>query len=343
MSEIDGRYVKRGMWTNVSKGPTTSKVITTDTETGLAVIALLAVLSSLGEPKFRKSVNVFDNSGTAHLWHLIAFAYHQFRANGRPSDGLFRQQQVLLRTLPTPSSLMADSAKLWWVWRNKTDRVLSRILPSFSVALLCTIGSLTASISSSYIMESTDLEVLVSSSSCGRINMSDISVAPYVGYWTTVGALAKSYAEECYGNNTVLPERCRAFISPTVSVTVNRTTCPFSPEFCIDTGSGQQNAIALDSGLVDLNDGFGLNLPQKDRVKFRKRTTCGILPVAGHTSIINATTLPKALRRAGAEPMPGEELMLYHWSKRPSLGNLANITTFVSLLDANRTREIQSQ
>jgi len=54
------------------------------------------------------------NPGAAHLWHLITFVYHQFRANGRPSDGLFRQQQALLRTLPTPSSLMVDSINLWW-------------------------------------------------------------------------------------------------------------------------------------------------------------------------------------------------------------------------------------
>jgi hypothetical protein len=57
--------------------------------------------------------NSDDRVGTAHLWHLLAFAYHQAHTDGRPMDALFRQQQALLRTLPSPSSVMADAVKLW--------------------------------------------------------------------------------------------------------------------------------------------------------------------------------------------------------------------------------------
>ena len=95
--------------------------------------------------------------GTAHLWHLIAFAYHQSRASGKPTDGMFRQQQALLRSLPTPSSLMADSVKLWWAWRNRTDRTFIRSMAPLVLAFLCTVGSIAASIASSYVVDSTSL------------------------------------------------------------------------------------------------------------------------------------------------------------------------------------------
>jgi hypothetical protein len=49
MTEIDRQYVKRGLWTNYDKGPVIGQTITTDTRTGSFVVALLAVLSTLGE------------------------------------------------------------------------------------------------------------------------------------------------------------------------------------------------------------------------------------------------------------------------------------------------------
>jgi hypothetical protein len=48
MSELDSQYVKRGFWINEARGPIMGRTITTDTRTGTIVVALLAVLSSLG-------------------------------------------------------------------------------------------------------------------------------------------------------------------------------------------------------------------------------------------------------------------------------------------------------
>lgn len=49
MSELDARYVHRGLWTNLSKGPIMGQTITTDTKTGAIVIAILAVCTTLGK------------------------------------------------------------------------------------------------------------------------------------------------------------------------------------------------------------------------------------------------------------------------------------------------------
>jgi hypothetical protein len=49
MSEVDGRFVKRGLWTNLEHGNVMGKTITTDSTTGTIVIAVMAILSTVGK------------------------------------------------------------------------------------------------------------------------------------------------------------------------------------------------------------------------------------------------------------------------------------------------------
>lgn len=48
MSELENRFVKKGLWVNQNYGAIKGTVITTDTKTGTLVIALLAILSTIG-------------------------------------------------------------------------------------------------------------------------------------------------------------------------------------------------------------------------------------------------------------------------------------------------------
>src|SRR5438045_3458435 len=80
-----------------------------------------------------------------YLSSNMIFAYYQVRATGHARDGLFRQQQVLLRTLPMPSSIVADSAKIWYTWRHRSKRALPRSSLLVVIATLYTFGSLVAS------------------------------------------------------------------------------------------------------------------------------------------------------------------------------------------------------
>ena len=84
MTELDDAYVKRGLWTDWSRGPVLGRTITTDSTTGAIIVSMLAIMSSLA---------------ATHLWHIVAFSVHQYRAKGKPSNGLFWQQQVLWRTM----------------------------------------------------------------------------------------------------------------------------------------------------------------------------------------------------------------------------------------------------
>ena len=107
MSEAQNQFVKKGFWINWSQGSVMGCTLTVESATGNIVVALLALCTSIG---------------MAQLFNLIAFLFHQFRARGKSSDGLFWQQQALLRTLPTPTALLADYVKLWWSWRGATER-----------------------------------------------------------------------------------------------------------------------------------------------------------------------------------------------------------------------------
>jgi len=175
------------------------KTITTDTQSGAFVIALLAILSSLA---------------TAHLWHLVTFLIHQLRANGRAQDALFRQQQAILRTLPTPGALIADSLKLYWHWNRKEGRWIAFARVSLLVFLAAMFVGMTwtASIFSSLAVDTSQLRVLVSSPHCGGVNLTfDTMGEILLTYVTEIVTVAEPFAESCYlGQNQSIPGLCDA-------------------------------------------------------------------------------------------------------------------------------------
>ncbi|KAF2009108.1 hypothetical protein BU24DRAFT_402484 [Aaosphaeria arxii CBS 175.79] len=321
MSELNSNLVKRGVWTNLDHGSVMGQVITTDTRTGILVIAILAVLSSMG---------------TAHLWHLITFAFHQWRANGRETDGLHRQQQALLRTLPTPTSLIADTTKLWWSWRTRTEKATVATLATILLALVCALGSFVASISSSYVVTSSDLNVLVKSPSCGPLNLTEPKWES--SYISSVNSVSESYARECYGNGKSSSARCSVFVRPQIPLKREDSACPFASDICASRSPTSTPAITFDSGLVDLNQ-FGMNLPKSDRVAYRRRTTCGLLPLDNRTSVVEANDLAPGVMWdiTSQEPLPGEQLLMIHYGTRSFLSDWKNTSGIVSFARANRT------
>jgi hypothetical protein len=50
MSQIDSGLIKKGLWTDQERGHVLGLTITTDTNTSTFLIALLAVLTTLGKP-----------------------------------------------------------------------------------------------------------------------------------------------------------------------------------------------------------------------------------------------------------------------------------------------------
>jgi hypothetical protein len=300
MAELQAEFVKRGYWVNEDHGSVMGQTITTDSQTGAIIIALLALLTSLG---------------MSHLWHLITYAWHQARATGHARDGLYRQQQVLLRTLPTPSALFADCFKIWYAWRKSTKGAWRRASAPAAVALFFSFATIATSILSSYVAESIDVEVLVNSPHCAMLNISQGQGT----YMRALEPLITEYASQCYHNKS-LPQICNIFSRPNVALSTETVDCPFDPSICLSSG------VAIDSGHVDIAKAFGLNIRGDNGLLYKKRSVCSMLSLEGRTAIMNISDIdPNLLSR---RPIPGEQFSVYKFGDPNGSG-----TTFgISLL-----------
>ncbi|KAF2110750.1 hypothetical protein BDV96DRAFT_199237 [Lophiotrema nucula] len=314
MSQVPSQYVHRGLWTNLEQGPVMGRTITTTNATGNLVIAMLAILTTLG---------------ASQLWSLFTFAYHQLRADGRPADGLFRQQQALLRTLPAPGSLLVDWVKLWWAWRHLRFAFARSVVQIF-LSLLFFALTIATGIFASYVVSSgTSIQVLVDSPLCGPNNLglqdsSPDDIAKITRYYGKVGATARQYASDCYGNNTG-SQSCSSFTQPKIPLEIDRVDCPFAG-MCVNL---TKPGLKIDSGLVDLNEWFGWNLEEKDRVQYRQTTTCAVLDLAGRTTVQNASDTRQAI-------VPSEEILYVHLGATFREGE-ENYTSKASLFMSNLT------
>lgn len=296
------------------------RTITTDTKDGVILVALLAVFTTLA---------------SSHLWNLFAFALHQIRADGRVSDGLYRQQQALLRTFPSAGTLLWESLKLVHVWRDtrhrgKKERQAWRysILQAI-VAVIFTAGFLVAGVFSSQAISGTNIEVLVRSPYCGLVPPKSAS-SEGDAYSNKVASYSTKYAEECYSDNERAPSRCNIFVHPRLPMRIMNETCPFDESICVS------QAVSIDSGLMDLNDAFGLNLENKDRMKLRTKMSCSILSLENRTSLIKAADVPANV--LGRASLPEEEMLVYHLGFNPITKDLGNVSFMYSLTQSNVTR-----
>jgi len=263
------------------------QTITTTTSTGNLVVALMAVLTTLG---------------TSHLWNLVVFGYHQIRVNSRHRDGLQRQQQALMRTLPAPSTLLAGWLELWWVWRRRVRRALLRSILLVVVAIIFAVIIVVVGIFSSYLVDSTNITVLVQSPYCGPIDYEGVDTddnrTAHVNwevwqnaYSDKIAEIAALYARDCYINRTAVPERCSIFTHPTIPLFQTRTSCPFKGSICKNVS---QPGFVSDTGLLDLDDHFGLNLNTENNMKFRRTATCAVIDLEGHYDVLDTSNSTEA-------------------------------------------------
>jgi hypothetical protein len=192
----------------------------------------------------------------------------------------------MLRSLPTPSTVMADAVKLWWAWRKNADKPFLRSLVLVMLALTFTAATVAASVFSSLIVTTGVVEILVDSPLCGGINTTGTVWRSVKSY---VDQTSGSYAKACYLNTTTLSTGCSSFMQPNIPLKVENAPCPFlNTTWCNTT-----EAVSLDTGLIDVGKTFGLNLAAQDRVSFRKRTTCTILPIEGAYDVVNVRDYPQ--------------------------------------------------
>ena len=277
VAEAASAYVYEGVWTNWSKGRHVGATLTLSPKNALLLISITAIFIQL--------------SGT-QLWKVVQFVLHQVRATPEPRDGLYHQQQVILRNSSSELGALWQMVRIAFAWRTqRTVKSYRRSIPLVSFTLLHFCFFTTAGIFSSKILDAGD-EVLSRSPFCGVYNLT------YLASLGTTGAVEKPnhLVSEFNANAQALFQQSQQYVQfcsnsgaacrglPQQKLPWNWTEgsqCPFEPPVC---SPDLQKSIVIDTGLISSNRHLGLNAPERDRIQYRKVTTCTVLNDAKYIS-----------------------------------------------------------
>ena len=256
--------IYKGVWINWSKGQVKGATLTTSTTTGAILVALLAL---------------FIQFTGSRLWRILRFTLHQIRVSKGPQDGLYYQQQVILRNF-SPADAATSLMQVGWACRSKIRNSATRSLPLAVVASVFSITFLLAAILSATASTSQGNEVLISSPYCGLVDFATSNLTAVMnvltGYTMKSMSDSVSYARSCYHSEGTghTWQDCSTFPVPRLPSTQTNASCPFDGDIC------KAPAIQLDTGLMDSDLSFGVNAPPKDRIGFRRVTTCAPIEVS---------------------------------------------------------------
>ncbi|KAK7192149.1 hypothetical protein PSPO01_01721 [Paraphaeosphaeria sporulosa] len=260
-----------GSWINWSRGKYGGATITLTPRNAGILVAFLAIF-----------VSVAGGS----LWRIIAFFLHQRRVAKDPRDGLHYQQQVILRNAATPG--VASWQLLWLVpsWRTISRRPLWKSLPVVLLAVLNLLAFFTAGVLVAEVTRTAGTEVLVRSANCGNWTIDDTRLV--YGFTTKTQndtVSAATYARACYGGPTDALE-CNQYKVKALPYSISETEpCPFDKDLCLK----KFPVLSFDTGNLSSHDHLGINTQPKDRIFYRRKTTCAPIMDKGYVTAYNYT------------------------------------------------------
>lgn len=254
-----------GAWINWSQGRTLGATITLTRRDGGFLISLIALFVTW--------------TGTA-FWRISCYLLHHHYSSEAPRDGLYHQQQAVLRNSANGVSGLWALGQIAWVWGRKTSnsRISGRIAPLILFTVACLSCFAVAGIMSSKIATSTGSQVLVSSSRCGQFyafrNTSFLlQTTVYAPFLRRRYLDFSNYAQNCY-TDTSNPEECKKYVQQQLPWMANRNaSCPFAEGLCKNNFGN----LELASGFLDSNDHLGFNVPPEQRFRFRSQVKCAPL------------------------------------------------------------------
>jgi hypothetical protein len=209
---------------------------------------------------------------------------------------------------------------LWLVppWRKLARRSFWRSLPLVLLAALNLTLFFAAGILVAEVTRTAGSDVLVRSPNCGNWTLNDTDVIlAFQGKNLNDTVSAATYARACYGGPTNTLE-CSQY--PVQSLPYNRTenvTCPFADGICLV----KYPAIALDTGNVSSHDHLGINAQTKDRITYRRKTTCAPIISTGFTTSMNYTDAVNA-SIGDITGVDGDVIDLYNYGPKSYQGEL---------------------
>jgi hypothetical protein len=228
------------------------------------------------------------------LWAIVCFFFHQTRWTADEKDGLFWQLQALFRSNPGDLGMSWRLYELWKNWRNRTNNVTRRISPFLILCFIHFLAFTAAGLFSSRVANANNEVLIKPSVNCGEPDISlalpparahtltameETNVDALIVFARDFLLLSKIAARTCYPRLDGTPpdlgsSQCQIAVKPWLESKVNTSAeCPFVAEACLT------QAISLDTGLLDSHTHFGINSPLQDRIQFRRKTVCSVLPM----------------------------------------------------------------
>jgi hypothetical protein len=191
---------------------------------------------------------------------------------------------VLLRSGLSDVAFLWRLFKISWSWKSTDKRVIQRTLPLFAFSAIHLITFFAASLFISRIATS-DGEVLLKPDMCGWPNTNPLDIvhpnfggdsgpqdAFYIG-GNDLYKLSKTYLTSCYSIGAKDNSMCNTFIKPLLSYKQNLSdSCPFDNVMCTTP------TASFDSGYIDSHQDLGINTQKSDRIQFRKKLACSVIP-----------------------------------------------------------------
>jgi len=302
MSQQAGAYVYHGAWINWSHGAIVGSTITLSSRNGSLFTAFLAI---------------FVATTGAAVWKILSFTIHQLRTSQDPRDGLHHQQQVILRNSGAPGAASWQLLQLLYVWRRLTKRPFWRSLPLALLALANLIAFAVAGVLSYEVSKAAGDAVLIRSDNCGNWTLNS-TTAIFAGLHKTLNdtIAAAGYARACYGSQ---PDtlQCNQYSKQQITYTMNQNdTCPFASGMCLFSKTA---ALSMDTGNISSHDTLGINTQAKDRITYRRKTTCAPIKDKGYITSLNYTDAVNLTNLGKFEGQPGDTLDFYNFG--PAAGS----------------------
>lgn len=190
--------------------------------------------------------------------------------------------------------------QLIWYWWKFAKRPFRRSLPLAFFALLNLVVFAVAGVFSSQVTKAAGDETLVVSPNCGYWaadnGTSQQNLFAQSSKTLNDTITAASYARTCYGGLQD-PLQCDIYTQPQIKWTTNHNaSCPFATGVCYFSNTA---AYEMDTGPIDSHDVLGINAPVRDRITYRKVTTCAPIHTRGFATQFNATGEPGTPGRQG--------------------------------------------
>lgn len=297
--------VYTGFWTNRASGQIKGSTLTLSAEYSAFLIAFVAL--------FVKFVG-------GQLWSTLTFLSSIKRSSPRPEDGLYHQQQAVLRNTSQPTVFVWDMLKLSWFWKDTATKSRARTL-GFIASSLAYIGAFAvAGIFSSKVASNNSEVMLVPVENCGAWHypywlaydnttfFSDYNIQR-ISHWANTNELARQthvYVSQCFNSSgDHSPNACLPYgSSPLAWTTTLNTTCPFDDDMCIAPG------ISFDSGFLSTRTHLGINT--RDHIEYRRVLTCAPITTEGYVSgYVNVTELDINYDNAQQNTFEGETWLKY--------------------------------